>query len=90
MSLRRMELANGSDLISLVTWDANVPVALEDELHVLDFEHLRITVLGHFAGLYGDLINKAIDKVVDELRLGLAVFFNHDDEIVERMMGRER
>lgn len=65
----RVELSDGANVVGGVAGDADVPVALEDDLDVLDVENVGAAQLGHLAGGGGDVV----DELVDELEDGLCV-----------------
>lgn len=64
----RNQLPYGADLIGGVSWDADVVVALKDQLDVADIELGRIAELGKLASIGEDSVDEVISKLKDCLR----------------------
>jgi len=66
-SLRRLELAHSPDLVGCVAGDADVVVALEDELDVANLERLGAASFGALAGCGDDLVDEFVGYGEDAL-----------------------
>lgn len=65
--LGRQKLAHSADLVRGVAGDADVVVALEDELDVADLEGLGAARLGALAGGCDDLVDELVGDGEDAL-----------------------
>ena len=65
----RQELAHSADLVRGVAGDADVVVALKDELDVADLEGLGAARFGAFAGCGYDLVDELVGDGEDALGL---------------------
>ena len=66
-SSRRLNLADGTNLVAGVAWNANVVAALEGELDVANLEDLGAAFFGVLAGCLEDLIDEGIGNIEDRL-----------------------
>jgi len=66
---RRLNLANGTDLITGVAGDADVIATLESELNVADLKNLGAPFLGVSASCLKNLIDEVVCDVKDRLEL---------------------
>ena len=73
VSLRRVELADGPNVVGGVAGDSDVPIAFEDDLDVLDVESIGTTKLGHLAGGGRNRVNKLVNELKDGLWVGTHV-----------------
>jgi hypothetical protein len=64
----RDQLPYGADLIGGVSWDADVVVALKDQLDVADVELGRLAELRKLASISEDGVDEVISKLKDCLR----------------------
>lgn len=61
------DLAHGAHFIRSVAWDADVVIALEDELEVADVELRRFAQLAKLAGAADDIVYKIVCELEDGL-----------------------
>jgi hypothetical protein len=66
-SCRRLNLADGTDLIGGISRDADIVATLKSELDVTDLEELATAFLGVLAGCLKDLINEVVGDLEDRL-----------------------
>lgn len=62
-----MVAADGAQLVGGIAWDADVVVALEDELEVAELEVGGAAELGDFAGGGDDLVDEGVGEVEEDL-----------------------
>lgn len=65
--LRRLELADRTDLIRRIARDADIVIALKDELDVADLEGLGAASFGALAGSGDDLVDELVGDGEDGL-----------------------
>lgn len=82
-TLRRLKLANGTDLIRRIARDTDIVVALEDELDVADLEGLGAAGFGALAGCCDDLV----DELVGDGEDGLICVSGLSHKMVVRLRG---
>lgn len=68
-ALRGKELAHGANLVGRVAGDADVVVALEDQLDVADLKGLGAASFGALAGGGDDLIDEFVGDGEDALEM---------------------
>jgi hypothetical protein len=71
------DLAHSTHFVRGIAWDADVVVALEDELKVTNVELGRFAQLAKFAGAADDVVDEVVGELEDGLGWGLA-FGLHD------------
>ena len=63
----RLNLADGTDLIRRIAWDADIVASFKSELDVADLEDLAAALLGVLAGCLEDLVYEVVGNLEDGL-----------------------
>lgn len=60
-----LNLADGSDLVTSVSWDTYIVLTLKRELNIPNLQHVGTALFGVLAGRLQDLVDKGICNVED-------------------------